>query len=402
MMRTVLAIAALLGAHACLCPLSASAAAKGASRSRTIDPRAYMHGIGAVADAHGDANVFFSSSGLPPRGPGRDRNWTHDVYVAHWSPQQANLDKPRVFISRGEAQEPVSVAENDTGRVMVSFEDGWNTPDEVSQRYGVYTSDLQGVLPYPNDVKSGGHSGHVAAVGTRFVVFYSDDWVDGGGQDNLGTGNGVYLKTYDADGKQLQAVDVAPRLREWWPLIAGSPTRALLVWQQYVSGTTYARLKAAVFNPQDGSLTEARVLAPRLRYYTYSVAYVPALERFLVVATGDDGKGFAQLLDASGATTATLACMPATVREASITVIGERAFTPSRDGRLLALQLGATSLELAGTLPSPIRWGEVGSMGLVRSPTSLHWVALTQQGLKEADFDLSALRPASAADRCTR
>ncbi|HVE09490.1 MAG TPA: hypothetical protein VNE00_19705 [Paraburkholderia sp.] len=401
-MRTVLAIAALLGAQACLCPLPAAAAAKGASRSRAIDPRAFMHGIDAVPDGRGDINVFFSSSGLPPRGPGRDRNWTHDVYVAHWSAQQANLDKPRVFISRGEAQEPVSVAANDSGRVMVTFEDGWNTPDEVSQRYGVYTSDLQGVLPYPNDVRSGGHSGHVAAVGARFVVFYADDWVDGGGQDNLGTGNGVYLKTYDANGTQLQAVNVAPRVREWWPLIAGSPTRALLVWQQYVSGATYARLKTAVFNPQDGSLSDARVLAPRLRYYTYAVTYVPAVERFLLVATGDDGKGFAQLLDASGATTATLACMPATVREAGIAVSGERAFLPSRDGRLMALKLGAASVELAGSLPSPIKWGEVGGIGLVRSPNSLHWVALTQQGLKETDFDLAALRPASAADRCAR
>jgi hypothetical protein len=157
-----------------------------------------------------------------------------------------------------------------------------------------------------------------------------------------------------------------------------------------------------VFNPEDGSLTEARVLAPSLRYYNYSTEYVPALDRFLVVATGFDGKGFAQLIDETGATTATLACMPASVRESSITVVGDHAFAPSQDGRLLDLKLGPSSIELVGSQRSPVKWGETGSIGLVRSPTALHWVTLTQQGPKEAEFDLTAMRPATAADRCGR
>jgi hypothetical protein len=366
----------------------------------TGDLRAYMHGIGAITDAQGVTTVFFSSSGLPPRGAGRDRNWTHDVYIARWTPQRALLDRPRVFISRPEAQEPVSVAQNDTGRVMVSFEDGWNTPNEVSQRYGVYTSDLKDVKPYPNDVLSGGHSGHVAAVGSRFVVFYSNDWVNGGGVDNLGTGNGVYVKTYDTDGALLQAVDVAPRTREWWPMIAGSPTRALLVWQQYVSGETYARLKVATLDPATGALSEPRVIADRLLYYTYSAAYVPSVDRFVVVATTDKGQGFAQLIDANGQTTATLDCMPASVREAGIAVIGERAFVPAQDGRLLHLKLTPTSIELAGTQPSPIAWTYTGSVGLVRSSTQLHWVGTSPKGLQEADFDLDVAAAPGRRDLC--
>ncbi|WP_254699813.1 hypothetical protein [Trinickia violacea] len=123
------------------------------------DLRAYMHGIGAASDGHGGTYVFFSSSGLPPRGAGRDGNWTHDVYVAHWSPERAKLAKPRVFIHRPEAQEPVSIAQSSTGNIMVTFEDGWNTADEVSQRYGVYSRLLGPVRPYPIDVKAGGRSG---------------------------------------------------------------------------------------------------------------------------------------------------------------------------------------------------------------------------------------------------
>ena len=406
-MRTTLAVlavaVAIVAAPCGLVPSVLAAgtkAAKGTSRVPTGDLRAYMHGIGAITDARGVTTVFFSSSGLPPRGAGVDRNWTHDVYIARWTPQQANLGRPRVFIGRLEAQEPVSVAENDTGRVMVSFEDGWNTPNEVSQRYGVYTLDLKDVRPYPNDVLSGGHSGHVAAVGSRFVVFYSNEWINGGGVDNLGTDNGVYVKTYDADGALLQAVDVAPRTREWWPMIAGSPTRALLVWQQYVSGETYARLKVATFDPSNGALSEARVIAQRLQYYTYAAAYVPSIDRFIVVATDDKGRGFAQLVDANGQTTASLDCMPASVREAGIAVIGERVFTPAQDGRLLHLKLSPVSIELAGTQPSPIAWTYTGSVGLVRSPTRLHWVATGPKGLQEADFDLNAANAPAGKDLC--
>ena len=407
-MRTTLAVLAVVAA----CVFVPNAFANGpktaarpvkstkALKAPVGDLRAYMHGIGAVTDERGVTTVFFSSSGLPPRGAGADRNWTHDVYIARWSPQQEKVGKPRIFISRPEAQEPVSVARNDGGRVMVSFEDGWNTPNEVSQRYGVYTSGLKNVKPYPNDVLSGGHSGHVAAVGSRFVVFYSNDWIDGGGVDNLGTGDGVYVKTYDGDGALIQAIDIAPRVREWWPMIAGSPTRALLVWQQYVNGETYARLKVATLDPTTGALSEPRVIADRLQYYTYAAAYVPSIERFIVVATDDHGRGFAQLIDANGQTTAKLDCMPASVRESGIAVVGDRAFTPSADGRLLALKLTADSIAFGGALPSPIRWSYTGSIGLVRSSTQLHWVATSPTGLQEADFDLGAVPQPDGRDVC--
>ncbi|TXD76428.1 hypothetical protein FUT89_22830, partial [Ralstonia pseudosolanacearum] len=60
------------------------------------DLRRFMHGIGAVpAAAAGTMNVFFSSSGLPPRGPDRNGNWPHDVYVALWHADSGVLDAPR-------------------------------------------------------------------------------------------------------------------------------------------------------------------------------------------------------------------------------------------------------------------------------------------------------------------
>jgi hypothetical protein len=390
---------------ACIVATAGAAAAAGTKVASpgapTGDLRAFMHGIGVAAGPGDTMYVFFSSSGSPPRGPGRDGNWSHDVYVSSWSPSQATLSKPKIFIERPEAQEPVSIAQNDDGNIMVTFEDGWNAPNEVSQRYGVYSRMLSPIQAYPIDVKSGGHSGHAAAVGSRFVVFYSDDWVDGKGVDNLGTGNGVYVKTYDANGNLLQAIPVAPRVREWWPMIAASTKRALLIWQQYVEGETYARLKMATFDPADGKLGEIRTIATRLRYYTYGATYVPAIDRFLIAGTSA-GHGFVQLIDENGATDATLACMPATVREAGIAVIGNKAFLPSQDGRLLQLTLGASSIKLTATQRSPLKWWYMGSLGLVRSSTQLHWISLSPFGLQEADFDLSLRRNATASDLCER
>lgn len=286
------------------------------------DERRFMHGIG-WASAGGDKSwVFFSSSGLPPRGANRDGNWPHDVYVGSWSPAQKRLANVHIFISRPEAQEPVSIAQNMQGNIFVTFEDGWNAPNEVSQRYGVYRSNLAPIKPYPNDVLSGGHSGHVAPVGEHFVVFYSEGWVDGGGVDNLGTGKGVYVKVYDGAGKLLRYANVGARDREWWPMIAGSPTKALLVWQKYIPGELVAKLEFAVYDPESGKLerTDEGIDVARVQYYTYAAAWVPAVNRFVIEATLENGRTSIYEIDEAGHITAKLECLPASVREASIAV----------------------------------------------------------------------------------
>ncbi|WP_420874387.1 hypothetical protein [Burkholderia arboris] len=353
----------------------------------TGDPRRFMHGIGVADAGNGKRWVFFSSSGIVPRGALRNGNWPHDVYVGEWLPGKPRLLHVRTFISRPEAQEPVSIAQNARGDIFVTFEDGWNAPQEVSQRYGVYRRDLKPVKPYPNDVEPGGHSGHVATVGERFVVFYSADWVDGGGVDNLGTGNGVYLKTYDAAGRVLNHVAVAPHRREWWPVIAGSPRTALLVWQKFIEGSTDATLEYATFDPVTARLDLLGTLNDRIRYYVYSSAYVPEIDRFIVVTTTADDRGVAILIAPDGRRTATLDCLPASVREAGIGVSGTHAYVPTRDGRLLTLALGASDISVSGMQRSPIPWGSTGIAGFPARGTAMHFVSLTPSGTREADFE---------------
>ena len=364
------------------------------------DLRVYMHGIETAKGADGRYLIFFSSSRIPPTGPDQQGNWTHDVYLSTWASSDARISLARIFIQKPEAQEPVSVAQTTDGHIMVSFEDGWNTPNGVNQRYGVYEPTLQPIAPYPLDIASGGHSGHVAAVGNNFVAFYSEDWIAGDGVDNLGTGNGVYAKVYDSRGQALRAIDIALNLREWWPMIAGSPSRALLVWQQFVPGQIYANLKIAILDPQTGTVTGQQVLQSNLQYYTYKTEYVPAIDRFLVTGTTIAGKGFAYLITNSGQITARLLCMPATVREAGIAVNGAKVYTPTQDNRLLHLALTPSSISLAAVQVSPVQWSYIGSIGLMRNSSQIHWVSLSKTGIQEADFNVGGATAPTAADRC--
>lgn len=353
----------------------------------TGDPRRFMHGIGVADAGDGKRWVFFSSSGIVPRGALRSGNWPHDVYVGEWLPDKRRALRVRTLISRPEAQEPVSIAQNARGDIFVTFEDGWNTSQEVSQRYGVYRRDLKPIKPYPNDVESGGHSGHVATVGDRFVVFYSADWVNGGGVDNLGSGNGVYLKTYDAAGRVLNHVAVAPHRREWWPVIAGSPRNALLVWQKFIEGSTDATLEYAMFDPVAAKLETFGSLNSAIQYYVYSAAYVPDIDRFIVVTTAADDRGVAMLIAPDGRRTATLDCLPASVRESDIGVSGTHAYVPTRDGRLLTLALAPADIAVSGVQRSPIPWGSTGVAGFPARGTVMHFVSLTPSGMREADFE---------------
>jgi hypothetical protein len=360
------------------------------SPTDAADERSFMHGIGQADGGNRKTWIFFSSSGLPPRGANRDGSWPHDVYVGEWSPGDPRVSRVRIFIKRPEAQEPVSVAQNTSGNIFITFEDGWNAPRTISQRYGVYRRDLTPIKPYPKDVESGGHSGHVAAIGEQFIVVYSADWVEGGGLGNRGTGNGVYAKVFDARGQALWHTDVAARTREEWPIVAGSPQRALVVWQKYIPDSTSALLEYALVDPHGRKLIRpADSIDPfRVQYYAYAASYVPDIDRFLVVTTLDSRQAVAFLIDNEGRRTAELGCLPAVVRESGIAVLGGAAYLPTQDGQLMTLALQADRIVLRGTQRAPFAWGDSGNTAIANGSQGLYVVTLTAHGLRETNFDL--------------
>lgn len=354
------------------------------------DPRQYMHGIGSARAPDGAYHLFFSASGLPPVGADASGSWPHDIYVSTWQPTSGSLSAPQIFITRPEAQEPVSVAQNRSGSVMLSFEDGFDTRDEVSQRYGLYGADLQPIKPYPQDVLSGGHSGHVAAAGDRFVVFYSEGWVQGGGVDNLGSGDNVRAAVIEPDGRISRHLDVARGKRAWWPVLAASPERALLVWQQFVPGRTDANLYAALLAPGTGKLVPIGRLLDRLRYYTYQVAWMPAADRFLITGTRTGERGFALLISPTGKVLARAECLPATVREAEIVVRDRRAWIPAAGGQVLQLEVHDKDTLRATSLALDASWGSTGTLGLPAADDGIAWFTLTPQGVRQFNQTASA------------
>jgi len=110
--------------------------------------------------------------------------WTHDIFYSDIDPHNPKIS-PIKIISNPEAQEPASSAISDDGHIMITMEDGWNAKNVVAQRYGLYDQSMNPVKPYPNTALDGGHSGHVAASGNRFVIFYSEGWVNDGGVDKM-------------------------------------------------------------------------------------------------------------------------------------------------------------------------------------------------------------------------
>src|SRR5690606_15022962 len=109
--------------------------------------------------------------------------------------------------------------------------------------------------------------------------------------------------------------------------------------------------------------------------------------------------------------TASLACMPATVREAGIAVAPTAtpqpaavAYTPAADGRLLQLRASGDALTLAGTLPTAdgqrADWRPIGSLGLFTDAGQLVWLSLTDAGLVQYLSDPQMAQPATERDAC--
>jgi hypothetical protein len=267
-----------------------------------MDDRAYQHGINFVPRSDNQWLLIWSSSGNPPQGEDQYGNWTHDVYYSLVDARKPII-RPQLLISRPGAQEPVSAAVTDDGYLMITMEDGWNTEHEVEQRFALFDLDLLPVKNYPQLVQDGGHSGHLAAVGNRFVVFYSDEWVNGGGVNDLGSGDDVLIRVYSSRGELQHTVPVAvsKTSRDWWPLLAASSRTVMLIWQRFVNDQKWCDLMMAMLDPETGDLLKKPIkIASNLKYYTYNVAYLPKLGRFLVTATGNNDTGFARLYSENG------------------------------------------------------------------------------------------------------
>ena len=198
------------------------------------DQRQYAHGINFLTSPV-NGKSFLIWSDAYDSGVTDDGDWTHDVFFQQVDKDKLSLSNKRLLIKADEAQEPASASTAGDGSIIVSFEDGNNAGDyTLCQRYAIYDQNMKVVKKYPQLIAMGGHSGHCASTKNRHVVFWCEDWVDGGGVDNLGSGKNVYVTTMTTGGKKVTQIPVSAGndTRDWWPLAAASSSKVFLLWQR--------------------------------------------------------------------------------------------------------------------------------------------------------------------------
>ena len=340
------------------------------------DQREYAHGMNFVTNpATGKSYLIWSDQYAT--GSTSDGNWTHDVYYQEINTSNPKITKKKTLISAKEAQEPASVAVSPEGNFFVTFEDGANTHGNIlAQNYAVFDKDWNAIKAYPQTIAAGGHSGHASSTSNKFVTFWNNDWVDGGGVDNLGTGKDVYVTSMNTNGTNKKTIAVAKgKTRNWWPLLAASSNRSLLVWQRYVNKKLYTHLCYAIYNPTtnrlcsiSGSSSKIQVLKGiKAKYYCYNVVYLPEINRYVINITTSANKGTLLLLNSKGRIIAKKTGLPAFVRESTPAVkYNDAAYTlcyPRSTTGAFTVTVNSSSISYKGKLSGSYKWTYCGTSG---------------------------------------
>lgn len=349
------------------------------------DHRAWQHGVDLLR-VDGKLLVVWGSAGNPPR-PNLGGDWQHDVYYAWVNDTGARLE-PRTLVSRPEAQEPPSVAINAKGVILMTAEDG---NGGINQNAGLWDSELRVLRKYPFLVRRGGHSGHVAAMGERFLVTYGEGWVKGGGWNGLGTGENVFARIVEGNGRLGREVKLtharvsAPR--DGWPLVAGSDRNWLVVWQRYPGMT----LQSALIDGTGKVARRARIAEGLPLRYSYGVEYAPALSAYVVAGTSA-GQGFVTLVGLDGEILRTQTGLPPMASESRI-VLGKDgaqpiAVYPVSPRGMAVVSLSANAIVLQKLVDHPHLWDYTGTAGAFSSPDHVLFATLTKAGMKLVPISL--------------
>lgn len=357
---------------------SAASVKTSSGKVNVEDQREYAHGITFLKTGKSKGVLIWSDQ------YGRisiNGDWTHDIYgmTVDLENPSANGRKKKL-VSAPEAQEPASAAMTKNGNILVTFEDGYNNGNnELSQRYILLDKKLKVIRKYSpsrktgrgTTVKAGGHSGHAAAVSNRFVVFWSEGWVDGGGADGLGSGKMTGLTVYSSSGKKLYSRKVAHgKDRYWWPEAVGGSRYVLLTWQKFVKNRNYAKLMYAVYDPYGNKFIKrphAVDSSLKLRFYTYSSAYLKKSGCFLVLASDSRKNGRAYLINNKGKIISEKKGLPGVIREASPALkSGSSSYTvvyPDLNGRVTSIRVLGRKIHKSGTSKNKYSWNIRGTAG---------------------------------------
>ncbi|MBL8159542.1 hypothetical protein JNJ66_03735 [Candidatus Saccharibacteria bacterium] len=352
-----------------------------------VDHREYMHGVEFVKTG-GRHLLLYASNQYPPVSPAGE--WEHDIFYSEINPADPNGSfSPKPLVSAVTAQEPASGAVNSNGKLLVTSEDAQFSPD-LDQTYGIWDGNLAPLVPYGAKLMppQGGHSGHAAASGDKFLVSFSDGWVDGGGVDNLGTGDDIFGKIVNDDGTAGQIINTAVGTdnRDWWPIVAGSDTGWLQVWQRYgTAGTGGGTVMGALID-HSGAIVKELPIYDNNKYYYYDVQYVPSLGAYLVVGSQNTGsnEGVAVLVSKSGTIIASKTGLPSTVRESQTVVSddGKTAVYTVPGTGVAVLDLTSSAITLRKEVPIDWNWDYMGTDGIFVGGGRVLFATGTQAGIR--------------------
>jgi len=361
------------------------------SEKNVQDSREYQHGINFLKKSNGDYVLIWSSSGgaLLPKSDDENIKRQHDIYYSLIDSHNPKINA-RKLISSPFAQESVSSAINKDGNIFVTMNDFWNTKNEVFQTYGVYKENMKKVKSYQKIVHEGGHSGHVSSTGDKFSVLFSDKWINGGGINDLGTGDDILMNIYDTNGDLINEVNIVAgsETRDWWPLIASSKDNNILLWQRFVDNKDFAKLMFAIYNPDGYFEKKVSVLKENTRFYVYSVEFLEEIDRFLVLGETSDNKGFAILLSTTGDIIAQDYNLTPIIREAhfatkSLNKNEVKVVYPAKKDKIATLSISSNNIVSEGVISVGYEWDISGTDGIFLDNNDLYFVSLSSEGLKE-------------------
>ena len=353
------------------------------------DHRAWQHGIDLIRIGE-KLLVVWGSAGNPPR-PNLRGDWPHDIYYA-WLDEPAARGAaplvPEILVSLPEAQEPPSTAINSLGTILVTSEDG---NGGINQHAGLWDSSLRVLRKYPFTIRRGGHSGHAAAMGERFLVAYGEGWVDGGGWNGLGTGESVFARIVGNDGRLGREVRLTERMsgpRDGWPLVAGSHRNWLVVWQRYPGMS----LQSALIDASGNVARRGQVIDGMPLRYSYGVEYSPDLAAYVIAGTAD-ASGFMALIGLNGELLKLQTGLPPMASESRVVLGRDGALTiaayPVSPRGIALLRLSADAISLAKVVDHPHLWDYAGTAGAFIAPGRVLFATLTTSGVRLINADLA-------------
>ncbi len=348
------------------------------------DHRAWQHGIDLVRVGE-KLLVVWGSPGNPPR-PNVGGDWQHDVYYA-WIDNPAAGDpliEPRVLVVRPEAQEPPSTAINSRGTILMTSEDG---NGGINQHAGLWNSSLRVLREYPFTIKRGGHSGHVAAMGERFLIVYGEDWAEGGGFLGRGTGKDIYARIVENDGTRRNEAIISSGHRDGWPLVAASDRNWLMVWQRYPGLT----LQSALIDANGKPGPQRQISDGMPVRYAYDVEFASQLSSYVIAGSSGAG-GFVALVGLAGEVIKMQRGLPPMASESRIVLRGDGAeimgVYPVRPRGIAVVRLSADAIELVKVIEHPYAWDYAGTSGVFVGPRRVLFATLSTAGLRLITVDI--------------